>query len=226
MANIIPITSSSQHHVIVADIVEDIVLSKDGGAALVLRSTALNFSLLSETEQEAVTLSYASLLNSLSFPIQILVRSQKKDITRYLAFLDEKEKVQPNQQLKELMSAYKKYISQIVKKRNVLEKEFYIIIPFSPIELGISPSHFVSIVSPVSGPRSQKARTLPYSRSYIITKAKTILYPKRDHLIRQSGRLGIKMEQLTTEQLATLFFKAYNTLDNYIVPNKNTPTNR
>lgn len=183
-------------------------MTKDGGAALVLRSSALNFSLLSEKEQEAVTVSYAALLNSLSFPIQILVRSQKKDITRYLAFLDTQEKLQTNPQLKSLMVVYKNFVSQMVKKRNVLEKEFYIVIPFSPLELGITTGGFIDLFTP--SVRTKKAKSLPYSKSYIIKKAKTVLYPKRDHLIRQVGRLGIKMDQLTTEDLATLFFKIYN----------------
>lgn len=208
MSNIVPITASSQRHIIVADITEDIVLTKDGGAALVLRSTALNFSLLSEKEQEAVTISYAALLNSLSFPVQILVRSQKKDITRYLAFLDTQEKTQTNPQLKSLMGSYKKFVSQIVKKRNVLEKEFYIVIPFSPFELGITTSGFIDLFTP--SVKNRKTKSLPYSKSYIIKKAKTVLYPKRDHLIRQVGRLGIKMDQLVTEELATLFFRIYH----------------
>src|SRR3989338_8493621 len=204
MTKILPISAYAQHHIIVSDIVEDIVLTKDGGAALVLRSTALNFSLLSENEQEAVTLAYAALINSLSFTIQILVRSQKKDITRYLNYLDEQEKVQTNQKLKSLMLSYRTFISQTVKKRNVLEKEFYMIIPFSPFELGVTPSNFISTVT------SKKTKRLPFSKEYVIKKTKTVLYPKRDHLSRQVGRLGIRVEQLTTEELATLLFKIYN----------------
>lgn len=217
MANVTPIQAPSQKHLIVADIAEDIVLTKDGGAALVLRSTALNFSLLSEKEQEAVTISYAALLNSLSFPIQILVRSQKKDITAYLAYLDEQEKLQTNTQLKTLMNAYKTFVGQIVKKRNVLEKEFYIIIPFSSLELGVTPRGFANIVTPFSMP-SQKTHKLPFSKDYVIKKAKTVLYPKRDHLIRQAGRLGLKMDQLTTEELATLLYKIYNPKDHGNTP--------
>ncbi|MEK7521736.1 MAG: hypothetical protein AAB599_02980 [Patescibacteria group bacterium] len=204
-----PISSTTQKHLIVSDITEDIVLTKDGGAALVLRSAALNFSLLSENEQEAVTLSYAALINSLSFPIQILVRSQKKDITKYLAYIQEQEAQQKNQQLKGLMTSYRSFISQIVKKRNVLEKEFFVVIPFSPFELGINPMGFVDTL-PIPGIKKRLNKKIPYSREYVIKKAKTALYPRRDHLMRQSGRLGIRMEQLTTEELATLFFKIYN----------------
>lgn len=209
MSNINPISSSTQRHVIVSDIAEDIVLTKDGGAALVLKSTALNFSLLSENEQEAVTLSYAGLINSLSFPIQILVRSQKKDITKYLSYLEEQKNLQTNEKLKGLMGTYSRFITQIVKKRNVLEKEFYVIIPFSPFELGITQAGLIDTL-PIPGIKKRVGRKIPFSKDYVIKKAKTTLYPRRDHLMRQSGRLGIRMEQLTTEGLATLFFKIYN----------------
>ncbi|MBU1140158.1 MAG: hypothetical protein KKA76_14355, partial [Proteobacteria bacterium] len=73
----------------IADIVDDILLYKDGGAALVMESSSLNFSLLSDKEQTSVVYSYAALLNSLSFSIQILIRSQRKDISRYIKYLDE-----------------------------------------------------------------------------------------------------------------------------------------
>ena len=55
MTKILPISAYAQHHIIVSDIVEDIVLTKDGGAALVLRSTALNFSLLSDNIRSDTT---------------------------------------------------------------------------------------------------------------------------------------------------------------------------
>lgn len=200
----IPITAPTQAHLPVVDITEDLVLTKDGGAAVVLRSTALNFSLLSEKEQEATTTSYAQLLNSLSFSVQILVRSHKKDITNYLSFLAEQEGKQTNMKLKSLMTSYRRFILQIVKKRNVLEKEFFIVIPFFPLELGISP---ITLLNPLP---PKKTRGVPFSKNYVVKKAKTILYPRRDHLIRQSGRLGIRIQQLTTEDLGKLFFRAYN----------------
>ena len=80
----IPLTAPTHYHLPISDITDDIVLYKDGGAALVMESTSLNFSLLSEKEQEAVIAAYAALLNSLSFAIQIVIRTQRKDISNYL----------------------------------------------------------------------------------------------------------------------------------------------
>lgn len=204
MKNITPIQSTTQRHLLIADVADDIVLTKEGGAALVLSSSALNFSLLSEKEQEATTFAYAALLNSLSFPVQILVRSQRKDISKYLSFLAREEAAQKNESLKRLMSSYREFVSTVVKKKNVLEKDFLIIIPFSPYELGISATSIIGLVSPA------KKQRLPFSKEYVIKKAKTALYPRRDHFIRQSGRLGLKLRQLTTEELISLFTRIYN----------------
>lgn len=201
---ILPIQASTQSHLLIADITEDIVLTKEGGAALVLEASALNFSLLSEKEQEAITYAYAAFLNSLSFTIQIIVRSKKKDVSNYLHFLEENEQKQKNPKLKEIMSSYREFVAQIVKKRNVLEKQFFIIIPFSPFELGLSATGMFNELI-------RKKKTLPYSKEYVVKKAKTALYPRRDHLIRQSGRLGLKLRQLKTEELARLFFNIYKT---------------
>lgn len=198
-----PIKATTQRHLLIADVVDDILLTKAGGATLILRSSALNFSLLSQREQEAITFAHAALLNSLSFPIQILVRSQRKDVSDYLDFLANQETKQENEKLKGLMSSYREFVLNMVKKKNVLEKEFFIIIPFSPFETGISPRGVLNLVSP------KNRRSVPFSKEYITKKAKTILYPRRDHIIRQVGRLGIKLKQLTTEEILQLFSKIY-----------------
>jgi hypothetical protein len=176
------------------------VLFKDGGAAIVMESTSLNFGLLSEKEQTAVVYSYAALLNSLSFSIQIMVRSQRKDISNYMKYLQEAQDKITNPKLKEVMISYRSFISEIVKRRNVLGKRFFIVLPFSPLELGVKQS-FLTITS---------KGALPFSKSYIIRKAQISLFPKRDHLVRQAGRLGIKLSQLSTNQLIELYYDYYN----------------
>ena len=197
----VPLTASSQEHLPISDIVEDIVLFKDGGAALVMEYTSLNFSILSEKEQEAVIAAYSALLNSLSFSIQIMIRSQKKDISSYMNYLDESAKKIVNPGLYRLMQSYRKFIIESIKKKNVLGKRFYIILPFSALELGVAKS----VLSITKG-----KGTLPFPKTYVIKKAKVILYPRRDHLIRQMGRLGIKLRQLGTEELVGLYYEVYN----------------
>ncbi|MBI3443657.1 ATP-binding protein [Candidatus Woesebacteria bacterium] len=97
------------------------------------------------------------------------------------------------------MTNYTNFIAEIIKKKNVLSKKFYIIVYFSPLELGITKS-FLSLGK----------KTLPFPKSYVLQKAKISLYPKRDHLSRQAGRAGLKLKQLTTSELNELFYDIYN----------------
>lgn len=197
----LPITTTTQNQMPIADITNDIVIYKDGGAALVMESTSLNFGLLSEKEQAAVIAAYAAIINSLSFAIQIVVRTQRKDISSYISFLDEEAKKITHPLLARLMTEYKGFILESVKKKNVLGKRFFVVLYLSPLELGISKS--VATITRRGGP-------LPYPESYVIKKAKVILYPRRDHLMRQAGRLGIKFKQLGTPQLVDLYYSIFN----------------
>lgn len=196
------LTTSTLDAIPIADIVEDIAVYKDGGAAVILETSSLNFGLLSEKEQQAVVAAYAALINSLSFSIQIVVRTQKKDISGYLRFFDEKSAQITNPKLKVIADDYKKFITDSIKKKTVLGKRFYIAIPLSPLELGVAKSA-KSLFKGKTGP-------LPFPEEYVVKKAKITLYPKRDHIIRQAGRLGLKLKQLTTEDLIELFWSINN----------------
>lgn len=196
-----PITSSTQKHLPIADITNDIVIYKDGGAAVVLESTSLNFGLLSEKEQTAVIAAYAAMINSLSFTVQILVRTQRKDISNYISYLDQQATKLTHPLLIKLMSQYKSFILDSVKKKNVLGKRFYVVLYLSPLELGVGKS--IQAIAKGGGP-------LPFTKSYVVKKAKIILYPRRDHLVRQAGRLGLKFRQYTTRELIDLYYSIYN----------------
>lgn len=193
-----PIKGSTQQFVEIVDIKDDIVLLRDGGAALVVETTAVNFGLLSESEQDATIFAYAALLNSLSFPIQIIVRSKKIDISSYIGSLDEKIQSQTNEALRKQMELYRKFIESTIKDNNVLDKKFYVVIPFSKLELGIG------------GALPGVKKGLPFDKNYVLDKAKNTLYPKRDHIIRQLARLSLKAMPLSTPRLATLFYEIFN----------------
>lgn len=196
------IRGSTQEHLEIADIRDDLVLLKDGSVALVIRVAAVNFGLLSEKEQEAIIFAYAGLLNSLNFAIQIVVRSQMKNISAYISLLEEEEKKQANQLLREQIVKYKEFVRQTVKENNVLDKRFYVVIPFSYLELGVT--------STAGGWFSKKKRALPMAPEKIIERAKTALLPKRDHILRQMGRIGLRAKQLTSAELIELFYEIYN----------------
>lgn len=199
--DVLTIRTSTQHHLDVEEITDDIIILKDGSGCLILSATAINFNLLSEEEQEATIYAYAAILNSLTYPIQILITSQRKDISDYLKNIKLQEDQQTNKIVKEHVRKYRRFVEETVQRNNVLDKRFYIIIPFTALELG-APTAFMSQLT--------GNKKLPFPISYIVEQAKNHLHPKRDHLIRQFTRLGIRLKQLNTPELIELFYKLYN----------------
>jgi hypothetical protein len=80
---------TTQDHLDIKDIRNDLVILRNGNVALVLETTALNFDLLSEDEQDARILAFAGLMNSVTFPIQIMIHTERTDVTNYIEKLQE-----------------------------------------------------------------------------------------------------------------------------------------
>ena len=195
-----PIKSTTQRFLEIEDITEDLVVMVDGSCALVLETGAVNFGLLSRDEQEAIIYAFAAFLNSLSFPIQISILSKRMDISDYLNLIINEEQKQQSVKLKEKLRSYHQYILSLVKENTVLEKRFFIIIPFSALELGVKGG----------GSLVKRATKLPYPKQYVLERAKTALFPKRDHLVRQLTRIGLKAVQLPNQKLTSILFELYN----------------
>lgn len=190
-------TASTQEHLDLEDIREDLVILKTGWISMVMSVSSVNFDLLSEAEQDATIYAYAAFLNSLTFPLQVLIRSKKADISSYFAHLEEAEASQPSPDIKAQIKKYKEFISSIVSQKTVLDKEFYLIINFSPLEMGFKG------LAKASAANSKNKKQL-------LSGAKTSLAPKRDHIVKQMGRIGLNVKQLTTQEIIELFYDIYN----------------
>jgi len=203
----IAIKGTTQDHLPIEDVIDGIVITKDGSCSMVLSVTSVNFDLLSEQEQSALVFAYGGIVNSLTFPIQVIIQSHTKDVSSYLKKLQDMEEKQLNPQLKERISKYRKFIEEIVQKNDVLSKSFYIAVNFSVLELGIKAGGIKGAKMFLPQKNNNK---LPFSKEYILEKAKANLEPKRDHLIRLFSRLGLEIEPLTNKELIDLFYRTYN----------------
>ena len=188
-----PVKASTQSFIEIEEVKDDILLMKDYAAAIVIEVGAVNFWLLSQEEQTSMIYAYAGLLNSLSFPVQILILSKKMDISSYLDYLEAMVKRQPADLIKSRIGGYKEFIKTIVKKNTVLEKRFFFVVPFSPLELGVSGVNAMSL-----------------KKEYVISRAKTSLYPKRDNLIRLLSKIGLRATVLEKQELVEVFYNLYN----------------
>ncbi|MCL5411831.1 MAG: hypothetical protein M1150_03830 [Patescibacteria group bacterium] len=194
------IIATTQEHLDIEDIRNDIVVLKSGNASIVLQTNAVNFDLLSEQEQDAMIFAYAGLLNSLSFPIQVIVRSKLMDISSYIEKLETVKKGQANQRLAEEIGRYQEFVRELIAKNNVLDKRFYIVIPYFEARM--------SSLSPIGALTGKK--TVYFDKWQLLEKAKVALQPKRDHIIKQLSRIGVKAKQVTTQELVELFYDIYN----------------
>jgi hypothetical protein len=197
------IDSTTQKFLDIYDITNNLVILKDGTTSLVLTVDAMNFGLLAEEEQDSIMYAYAGLLNSLNYPIQILIKSQTKDVTGYLNLLKEQEDQAVNHVQRQRIMKYREFVSNLIRERNVLDKKFYVTIPAKPLELGLMP---ISSVIPGRGQTDVSS----VDKTMIIEKAKSILEPKRDHLIAQFARIGLYSRQLETQEIIQMFYQSYN----------------
>jgi hypothetical protein len=192
--------ASTQEHLDIEDIRDNLLVLKSGNAAAVLQTTAVNFDLLSEAEQDAMIFAFAALVNSLTFPIQVLLRSKRVDITNYLAKLEEAKRKAYNPGLVSQIEKYEGFIRELVSKNQVLDKRFYVVVPY----IGINLSQIKGFGG-VLTPKRPKV-----SKWSVLEKAKVNLEPKVEHLIKQLARIGIKAVRLNTEELVELFYDLYN----------------
>ena len=188
--------NTTQSFTEIQDIVEDIVILKNGNACIVIEIQATNFSLLSAEEQDVKIYSYASLLNSLSFPIQIVVRSKKLNVSNYLALLEKEKGLAKNELLANQIGLYKDFVSELVKVNTILDKKFYMIISYSSLEKGLS------------GASAQMGTSS--NQDLFLVGARASLRSKTESLLTQIRRLNLKADILNKEQLIKLFYEIYN----------------
>lgn len=138
--------SSTQRHLPFSQIRENVIIMKDNSGRLVLECSTINFLLKSEEEQNSIIISFQRFLNSLDFPVQILIRSKKLDIDWYIKNLNELWKNQKNQLLQEQTYEYVAYLNKLVEVAQIMKKEFYIIIPYdSEWERSVRDNSFLGV---------------------------------------------------------------------------------
>src|SRR3989344_8343564 len=114
---------------------EDVIILKDGGLRVILMCSSVNFALKSESEQDAIIYQYQNFLNSLDFPLQLVVHSRKLNINPYLDTLRDRQKEEENDLLKVQTAEYAEFVKSFVNMTNIMSKIFYAVVPFTPAML-------------------------------------------------------------------------------------------
>lgn len=195
--------SSTQRYVDVEEIRDGVVVLKNGSLRSILLVSSLNFDLKSAEEQDAIILQYQNFVNSLDFPLQILVSSRRFDIRPYIELLKDKENHQKNELLRLQISEYQNFIKSLAEVSNIMSKLFYIIVPFSPIE-DKEKGLFHSLTT-LFNPAGAVIERREFFETY-----KNQLWQRVDHVSFGLSQTGLKIAPLNTEEIIELLYNSYN----------------
>ncbi|MFZ2125125.1 MAG: hypothetical protein WA087_01225 [Candidatus Saccharimonadales bacterium] len=199
--------NSTQSSLQLSEIRDNMVIMADGSFRAVVACKSINFDLMSSREREGVEYSYQNFLNALNHPIQILVRSQRIDIGPYIDRLVKIRQNQDNMLLNVLMDDYINFIDILSQEANIMDKSFFIVIPYYP------QGDITSLVGQSKGFFS-KLFTKPDAVTKIDTvtyeKAKTEVKNRVDGVMAGLFQIGIQSIQLDTKALGELYYNFYN----------------
>lgn len=103
-----------------------IIMLKDFSYIKILKITPINYNLKSNLEKEAILNSYKLFLKTCDFDIQILIQSTKKDLSKNISNIINREK--ENKIIEDLSNKYINYIQELNNDKKVSSKNFYILI--------------------------------------------------------------------------------------------------
>lgn len=181
----------------------------DGSYRSVLMAKSINFDLMSPEERESVEFAYQNFLNSLYFPIQIFIRSKKVDMRPYLEKLNKRRMEQDNMLLALLMEDYIQFIDILSQETNIMDKQFYITVPFYPNAdaqktVEQSKKFLTSFLKP------KQPHVVLKINEPDLEKAKQELKNRVQSVLSGLQQVGVQTIPLDTEELIELYYDSYN----------------
>ncbi|HMH69785.1 MAG TPA: hypothetical protein VK502_00130 [Candidatus Saccharimonadales bacterium] len=200
--------NTTQNSLLISEMRDSMAIMSDGSFRAVVACKSINFDLMSSREREGVEFSYQNFLNALYFPIQIFIRSQRVDIGPYIDRLATIRRSQDNMLLNVLMDDYINFIDILSQEANIMDKSFFIVIPFYPT------GDLTNVIAQSKGIFSK----LFAKQEAVATKIDKVSYEKAKDEIKNrvdsvmSGlfQIGVNSAQLNTKELGELYYNMYN----------------
>jgi type IV secretory pathway VirB4 component len=194
---------AAQAHLPIAEIKENTVILKDGTLRAVLLAGSINFALKSEDEQNAIVGAYVSFLNSIDFPLQIVVQSRRLQIEPYLEALGKREREQTNELLRVQIADYRTFVQELINIGQIMTKRFYVVVPYHPLS---------------NKKKSFLSRTQEVVKPSLSVRLKDEQFLERKRDLESRVRLvvgglesmGLTIAELDTQALIELYYSTYN----------------
>lgn len=195
--------ASTQSYVDVEVIRDGVIVLKNGALRGVILVSSLNFDLKSSQEQDAIISQYQSFLNSLDFPVQIVVSSKRFNITPYLESIKSQMNIEQSELLRFQSTEYQDFIVNLSEVANIMSKTFYIVVPFAPSEDNAN-----GVIGSLKGLFKQKATAV--LRDDLFQTYRSQLMQRMDHVMASINGTGVHTAPLNTEELIELMYNSYN----------------
>lgn len=197
--------AATQRFLPIAEIRSDAVILKNGGLRAVIEVEALNFQLKSETEQQGIISGYGAFMNTLTFPLQIVIRSFRTNVDEYIAHLVALGQKNPNELLKRQTLGYANFLSRLLDIADIMQKKFYVVIPVDRSERRKSTMEkFFDWIHPEDSTAKAQQRTKEL-RSGLKDLSERI-----DLVQAGLNNIGLQTRRLATRDLLELYYQIYN----------------
>lgn len=206
----------------IKDIRQGTVVMKHGGLRQVLMVGGVNFSLKSEQEQNIIVQAYQDFLNSVTFPMQVIVHSRKINIERYVARLDELRDKETSPLLQDQIAEYQEFVRGFIKDNPIMVKTFLVVVPYVPVSVpGVSAGASASFLDSLpffgkkpTGDATKQKEDAAEERAKANQAAfeESLVQLKQRVAQVQQGLFAIGLESviLNDEQLVELYYNFYN----------------
>ncbi|MCA9331784.1 hypothetical protein KC968_02480 [Candidatus Saccharibacteria bacterium] len=202
--------NSTQNSLQIAEIRDGIVIMNDGSFRSVVMTKSINFDLMSGEEREAVEYGYQGFLNSLYFPIQIFIRSQKIDIRPYMEKLDKIRQEHDNMLLALLMEDYLGFIDNLSMQTNIMDKKFYVVIPYFPsVDVQKAFTQSKNFFTGLKGLFNNTEQHVTVNEQDL-NAAKDELRNRVQAVLGGLQQTGVQGLPLDTQELIELYYDTYN----------------
>ncbi len=111
----------------IKEVKDDLIIRSDNVKLAVLKIEPINFSIKPQGAQEAIISAFQKFLNSLDFPVQIIMNTESLNLNDY--FNEIKTKIAQQDKFRNLFEKYKKHIETLISQNDILNRNFYLIIP-------------------------------------------------------------------------------------------------
>ena len=196
---------STKQFIDISGINDEIVILKDGSLRSVVEVAAINFELRSNDEQAAITQGFQSFLNSIDFPIQIVVSSRKYDINDYIKIVEAAGNEATNELLKIQAAEYGKFVKEISTLANIMSKKFYVVIPFYVFEKPTGKGFLATIKNVFGG----QGKAIQIDEAHLQTY-RNQMAQRTELVFGGLAGLGVKIKTLRGQELMNVFYGLYN----------------